>query len=167
MIIRNGMEKSLYFLKTVRMKTTTLFLILFSLLFLIGCEEHLTKAQWDIRYNPQTIEQAQAKAELEIKLKESERQQIFQARIDWLKTGCIVLIYLSVLVVIFAEGRLRHNGVDSLISLTAILAFMELYQQFQFWFSVLGGIVALAVGIIAIWYHRKELFKFKNNLHSS
>ena len=139
--------------------------ILVVLCIFSGCQQTMTKAQWEQQYIPADVNAANAKVVLETGLEFAKQKVAAQASIDWIKLICVVGCIASIAAIFLGTSTMKGLGFSALAICLASIALIQFYQTWPTWFAYAGGGIALVAGGIAIWSHRQALSEVVGNVN--
>lgn len=134
------------------------------LLACCGCQERLTKQQWETRYVPADVNAAMAKVAYEKGMKLATQKAKSASRIDWAIFLCLVGAIGCGAAIVLGTTSMKSMGISGLFVCIGSAALLRFYQDFPLWFSYLGGGIALFAGSFAIWKHRGALYQVVRNV---
>ena len=129
-------------------------------LILFGCQaqEKLTKAEWQLRYKPETLEQAQAMADLETKVLIATADADSLRQMNNVKMWCGIGIAASVFAMAIGYRLIGGAGVLACFTGFALAYFGVAYGWLV---AIIGAVIGVIIGGYACWIivkGFKELF---------
>jgi hypothetical protein len=140
-----------------------IFFVLF-VLALCGCQEKLTRGEWDARYKPKDVNEASAMVILEAGRKEADQKMKRQSAIDRVQLICIVGAIASIAAIILGTSGLKGIGLGALLTCIAGFALIQFYTTYPMVVAYIGGGIALTAGTFSIWTHKKALAEVVTNV---